>query len=220
MEEKLIIVSGDTVNVLGVLKNYHWTSLKDAYAPNLFIPAERAHRYFSFTINLSNIPQSLDHVQSAFNAIFPGNPFDYFFLNDEFSRQYQSDLQFGELFASFSLLAVFIACLGLFALVSISASLRTREIGIRKVLGAGVRNLMVLLSREYILLLVVANILAVPVILYFGQLWLDNYAFRISVGTEIFLIPGLVLLVISILTISRKMYLVAGLNPVNTLRKE
>ena len=215
-----LIVGSDTLRVMGILKNYHWNSLRDPYAPCLFVPSERARRYFSFKVNLSDIPKSISTIESSFKTVFPGNPFEYFFLDDDFNRQYQNEVQFVKLFSAFSILAITIGCLGLFALVSFSTTLRTKEIGIRKVLGAGVGNIMILLSREYILLLLFTNILAVPVILYAGQLWLDRYAFRTTISTEIFIISGSILLVTTLLTLSNKFYSTANSNPINALRKE
>ena len=218
--QQQLIIWGDTVNVVGVLKNYNWSSLRDAYAPSLFLPGERARKYFSFKINLSNIPQSLDHIRVAYNAAFPGNPFDYFFLDDEFNSQYQADLKFGKLFATLCLIAMSIACLGLFALVSFSTTLRIKEIGIRKVLGARLRNLILLLSKEYLLLLVIANLLAIPVIIFGARYWLANYAFRINIGLDLFIVPAIVLLIISILTVGHRIYITAEANPVDSLRAE
>lgn len=122
----------------------------------------------------SSWPQTIAHIEGAYHTVFPNDPFHYFFLEEDFNRQYQAELRFGKLFSAFSLLAVFIACLGLFALVSFSATLRVREIGIRKVFGASTHNLMVLLSGEYLVLLLVAVILAIPVIILWGRDWLNN----------------------------------------------
>ena len=156
-----MLVFGDTSEILGVVQNVHWSSLRDAHRPILFSLDNEYGAYFSIKMNLSDIPETIAHVESAYKATFPDDPFSYFFLDDSFNQQYQADLQFGNLFSAFSALAVFIACLGLFALVSFSATLRTKEVGIRKVLGATVGNLMVLLSREYLVLLLVASLTAV-----------------------------------------------------------
>ena len=117
-------------------------------------------------------------------------------------------------------MAVFIACIGLFALVSFSATLRTKEIGIRKVLGATVSHLMVLLSREYLVLLLVAIIVAVPVIILGGKAWLDNYAYKVGIGVGLFLIPALMLFIIALLTVSYRTYTTARANPVESLKVE
>ena len=143
-------------------------------------------------------------------------------LNDITGKELQfkvfQDLQFGNLFSVFSLLAIFIACLGLFALVSFSASLRGREIGIRKVLGAGTRNVMVLLSGEYIALILVAVILAVPAFIWWGRDWLNDYAYNIRMGLDIFLIPVLILITVSFLTVGYRIYVASLANPVDSLK--
>jgi putative ABC transport system permease protein len=113
-----------------------------------------------------------------------------------------------------------IACLGLFALVSFSTTLRIKEIGIRKVLGARLRNLILLLSKEYLLLLVIANLLAIPIIIFGARYWLANYAFRIDIGLDLFIVPAIVLLIISILTVGHRIYMTAKANPVDSLRAE
>jgi putative ABC transport system permease protein len=210
----------DTFMIAGVVKNFHWHSLVDAHTPYLFEFYNDCRSYFSFKINLSNIPESLSHIKSTYNSFFPGNAFEYFFLENEFNKQYQSDEQFGKLFFAFTVLAIFIACIGLFSLVSYSITLRTKEIGIRKVLGAGISNLMILLSREYLILLLIANVLAIPVITYWGRAWLNNYAFRTELGIGLFLIPGLPITIISLLTVSYQTYLAANANPVNSLKSE
>lgn len=217
--EKLLVF-GDTSEILGVVQNVHWSSLKDAHRPILFSLDNEYGAYFSIKTNLSDIPETIAHIEAAYKSVFPNDPFYYFFLDDSFNQQYQADLQFGNLFSAFSALAIFIACIGLFALVSFSATLRTKEIGIRKVLGATVSNLMVLLSREYLLLLLVASIIAVPVIILGGKAWLDNYAYKVGMDAGLFLIPALVLFVIALLTVSYRTYTAARANPVESLKTE
>lgn len=211
---------GDSLEVAGVVENVHWNSLKEPLSPDLYLLNNSYGAYFSIKMDLAKPQETIAQIESAYKSVFPNDPFSYFFLEDDFNRQYQADLQFRNLFTAFSILAIFIACLGLFALVSYSVTLRIKEIGIRKVLGASVGNLMVLLSREYILLLFIANVLAVPVILYWGRSWLDNFAFRTGIGIELFLVPTLVLFVIALLTVSYQTYATARENPVKSLRKD
>ncbi|MEM9672925.1 MAG: ABC transporter permease [Bacteroidota bacterium] len=220
--EKLITILGDTIEieVVGVVKDFYWNSLREAHMPYLFALNHEYGAYFSFRINLSDIPTTIDHIKSTYSALFPGNPFNYFFLNDNFNQQYQADLQFGNLFSAFSGLAIFIACLGLFALVSYSATLRIKEIGIRKVLGASINNLMLLLSREYLVLLLIAIVLAVPATILGGRTWLENYAYKTEIGLDLLLFPGLILMLISVLTVSYRTYATAKTNPVESLRTE
>jgi putative ABC transport system permease protein len=219
IQEQLIGEEG-VYRIIGVVKNFHWHSLRDAHTPYLFFFEGDAHSYISFKINLSNIPESLAHIETTYRSFFPNNPFDYFFLENEFNQQYQSDMQFGNLFFAFTILAIFIACIGLFALVSYSATLRIKEIGIRKVFGASVGNLMILLSREYMILLCIAIALAVPAIIIGGKAWLENYAYKVGMGVDLFLIPGLILVIISFLTVSYRTYATARANPAESLRTE
>ncbi|MEM8969090.1 MAG: FtsX-like permease family protein, partial [Bacteroidota bacterium] len=215
-----LLIFGDTLEVLGVVPNIHWSSLKEAPRPMLLSLDNHYGAYLSIKMNLSNIPETIAHVKSTYQSIYPNDPFHYFFLDDSFNQQYQADLQFGNLFSVFSILAIFIACLGLFALVSYSATLRIKEIGIRKVLGASISNLMLLLSREYLVLLLIAIVLAVPATILGGRAWLENYAYKTEIGLDLLLIPGLILLLISVLTVSYRTYATAKTNPAESLRAE
>jgi putative ABC transport system permease protein len=220
LNQTLLLGNGDSVKVIGVLKDFHWHSLKQAYEPYLFTLSRFSSGYFSIKVDLNNLEETIAHIEKNYAAAFPGNPFEYFFLDDSFNRQYQADLQFGNLFTAFSMLAIFISCLGLLALVSFSASLKTKEIGIRKVLGASVGQLMTLLSKEYLVLLFSATVLAIPLVIWCGQQWLENYAFRIEMGVEFIVVPAIVLLLVSLLTVSRSTWKAARANPVESLKAE
>ncbi len=219
IQEKLMS-DGPIVTVVGVVKNFHWDSLREPHVPYLFSYGESGAPYISFKIDLSDIPETLAHIKTTYDSFYPGNPFEHFFLEDDFNQQYRADIQFGNLFLAFTILAILIACIGLFALVSFSASLKIKEIGIRKVLGAGTREIMLLLSREYLVLLSIAAVFAIPLILFFGAYWLESYAFRTNIGWDLFAIPVLVLFVISLLTTSHRTYSTAKANPVKSLRSE
>jgi len=222
LNEKLYILIGDTVelNIVGVVKDFHWHSLKDGHSANFLLLNNEYGGYFSMNINATDVQETIAHIKATYDLVYPGNPFDYFFLDEDFNRQYQSELQFGKLFTSFSMLAIFIACLGLFALVSFTATLKVKEIGVRKVLGASVGNLMLLLSSEYIRLLGIAFVLAIPVVLYGANSWLENYAYSIDIGLNLILIPPLVLLLIAILTVSYRTYVASNANPAKSLRSD
>jgi putative ABC transport system permease protein len=215
-----LIVFDDTVKILGVVKNMHWSSLRDSHLPVLFMLDNEYGAYYSIKLNMSDAKESIAHIESTYHSVFPDDPFSYFFLEDDFNKQYQADLQFGNLFSAFSLLAIFIACLGLFALVSFSVTLRVKEIGIRKVLGASVGNLMVLLSCEYIVLMIIANVLAIPVIIFAARSWLNNFAFKIEIGIGLLLIPSIILFIISLLTVSLRTYTTATMSPTKSIQKE
>lgn len=217
---KQILSGRDTLNVIAVLKDFHWQSLKDEYMPIIFIGSERARRYFSFKLNSENLSESLEFIQESYNEIFPGNPFDFFFLEDEYNKLYKTELQFGKIFVILSILAIFIASLGLYAFVSFSAIQRTKEMGIRKILGAEVKLLMLILSKEYFALLLVSNLLAIPLIIYGAGKWLSDFPFRINLGIEHFIFQVIILYMISFLAVGFQIYKVAKVNPVHSLKIE
>lgn len=221
--DKKLIVKGernDTVRVVGVLKNFHWVSLKSAHSPYVIALAPESNNFYSIKISSNNIPETLLHIEAAYTSSFPNNPINFFFLDDNFNNQYQSDLKFRNLFASFSILAIFIACLGLFALVSHSASVRAKEMGIRKVLGAPLNSLLILLSREFMVLFMISIVIALPIIVYYGGNWLDGYAFRIRMGVEFIIVPALALFAFSLLIVCYRTYVTARANPVDSLKVE
>jgi putative ABC transport system permease protein len=220
IQQKLVIGDRERT-IVGVVENFHWHSLKEYHVPYVIsLTNVRLNPYISLRMNMSDIAGSLAQVESKFHSFYPDQPFEYFFADDNFNKQYQSEVQFGKIFFSFATLAIFIACAGLFALVSFSATLRIKEIGIRKVLGADVRHLLLLLSKEYVVLISLATLVSIPVIWYWGSLWLNNYATRIPIGVDLFVIPVMILIVIAALTVSQKTFTTAQANPVDSLRKE
>jgi len=220
IQQKLVLGNRQRT-IVGVVDNFHWHSLNESHVPYVIgLTNVRQNPYISVRMNMFDIAGSLTQVESKFRSFYPDQPFEYFFADDAFNRQYQSEVQFGKIFFSFAALAIFIACAGLFALVSFSATLRVKEIGIRKVLGADVRHLVLLLSKEYVVLISLATLVAIPVIWYWGSLWLSNYATRIHIGVDLFVIPMMILIVIAALTVSQKTFTTARANPVESLRKE
>jgi putative ABC transport system permease protein len=220
IQQKLVLGDGQKT-IVGVVENFNWHSLKEPHVPYVIsLTNVRQNPYLSIKMSMSDITQSLAQIESTFRTFYPDQPFEYFFADDTFNRQYQSEVQFGKIFFSFAALAILIACVGLFSLVSFSATLRVKEIGIRKVLGADVRHLVLLLSREYAVLVSLATLIAIPVIWYWGSLWLSNYATRIHIGVDLFVVPVIILIVIAALTVSQKTFTTARANPVDSLRKE
>ncbi|MCR9254326.1 MAG: ABC transporter permease [bacterium] len=217
--QSIIMTNVDTLKIQGVIKDAHWNSLHSPIAPTIF-GIDEYNAYFSVRANLSNVQETLNHIESSYTSIFPNDPFQYNFLNSSLEKQYQAEQQFGKLFSAFTLLAIFLACIGLFALVSFSTSLRTKEIGIRKVLGASLKNLILLLSKEYIMLLSIAGIASIPLIFLGGKTWLENYAYRIGMGIDILIIPIVVLLLISSVIVVYRTFLSSKANPVDSLRSE
>lgn len=207
--------------IVGVIDNFHWHSFKEAHTPYVIsLGSVSMHPFISIRMDMSNLTSSLPHIQSTFQSFYPDQPFDYFFADEAFNRLYQSEVQFGNIFFFFALLAVFIACIGLFAMVSYSASLRIREIGIRKILGADTLKLMALLVKDYLVLLGIAILLSIPLVWYGGGQWLAAYAHRITLGIDLFLLPALILTGISLLTVSYRTYRSAKMNPAMAIRRE
>jgi len=208
------------MTIVGVIENFHWNALRDQHKPIVFMNEDLYNAFFSIKMNLSDLPASLAHVEKTYRSVFPDDPYHYYFLDDHFNHQYKQEVQFRNFFTGFSFLAIFIACMGLLAMVSLSANMRSKEIGVRKVLGASVVSLTGLLSREYLLLVLLANLLAVPVVFYGGELWLSNYAYRMDWGIGLLLLPGLLLMSVALLTVSVKSIRTALQDPVDSLRSE
>lgn len=212
---------GITQTIVGVVKDFHWHSLQEGHKGYILSVYEgRMTENISIRISADNITETLDYIEASFAEYFPGNPFEYAFANDVFFKHYKTEEQFGELFFFFSTLAIFIACVGLFALVSYSVNSKVKEIGIRKVLGASIESIVMLLSRDYFKLITIAIGLAMPVTWLVGRSWLHNYANRIALGMDIFLLPAIVLTLIAILTVGYRTIRSASANPVESLRDE
>jgi putative ABC transport system permease protein len=211
---------GDTFKIIGVVKNYHQESLKKAYEPLIFRYERSPGGYYSIKFKTSNVRESMVKFEDEWKALFPGNPFIHFFLDDHYNQQYQADQQFGKVFGIFSTLAIFIACLGLFGLSSLTAIQRTKEIGVRKVLGASVPSILGLVSKDYIILMVMAIVLAVPVAWWIMTGWLESFAYRIPLSWWIFVIPSLAVIGIALLTVGFHTLKAARTNPVTSLRYE
>jgi putative ABC transport system permease protein len=206
--------------VIGVVKDFNFTSLHRNIEP-LTLPYEPyASRYMSLKVKSENIPALIEEVHQVWTKLAPHRPFLYSFLDDDFNQQYQKDFNFKKLFSSFSSLAIFIACLGLLGLATYTAELRTKEIGIRKVLGANINSIVALLSKEFIVLIVVAMLIATPVAWYAMNRWLESFAYHVEIHFWIFILAGLVAIAIAALTISFQAIKAARNNPVNSLRSE
>jgi putative ABC transport system permease protein len=211
---------GDTFRIVGVLKNYHQESLKKSFEPLVFRYNAAPRGYYSIKFNTADIQQSISKFEDHWKELFPGDPFISFFLDDHYNQQYQSDQQFGKIFGTFSALAIFIACLGLFGLSSLTAIQRTKEIGVRKVLGASVPGIIVMVSKDYILLMIVAVFVATPLALWIMNGWLQDFANRIDFTWWMIAIPSFVVIVIALLTVSLHTLKAARTNPAKSLRYE
>jgi putative ABC transport system permease protein len=206
--------------IIGVVNDFHQASLKEAAEPLIFFPSSSGSEYVTMKVSPQDLPRTIEFVQATWNKVFPGNPFSYFFLDDYFNRQYQMDQRFSQLIRIFTVLALFIAGLGLLALSAFAVQQRTKEIGIRKVLGASASSIMLLLSRDFIRPIVIAIVVAVPLTYFVMNQWLNSYASRIQIGAEVFIVTGLFALLVAWLTVSWQAIKAASANPVNSLRKE
>ncbi len=206
--------------IVGVVNDYHQVSLKQSMIPIVFYCTEYDGEYYAMHINTQDLPATIDHVKAAWEKSFPGNPFDYFFLDDYFNRQYKNERQFGLLFTTFAVLALLIGCLGLFGLSAYTATQRTKEIGIRKVLGSSEAGIFMLLSREYLRLVLLATVLGMPIIYFLMDNWLKSFAYHTSVSIFIFALAGGLVLFIALLTVSVQTLRAARANPVDSLRYE
>ncbi len=209
-----------TMIIIGVVNDYHQESLKEAAEPIVILPSEVNSEYYVMKVNRQNLPQIIAHVEATWDKVFPGNPFSYFFLDDYFNRQYQTDQRFSQLIRVFAGLALFIGGLGLLGLSAFTAQQRTKEIGIRKVLGASVSSVILLLSRDFTKLIVIAIVVAVPLAYFVMDAWLSSYASRIQIGAGIFVLAGGFTLLVAWLTVSWQSVKAAVANPVDSLKNE
>jgi len=211
------------VSIKGVVKNFHQRSLKEAYDPILFLCqnyADQIGHYASVSVNITDTHKNLSAIEAVFKKSFPGKPFESFFLDDYFNSQYQADQRLGNVFGLFASLAIVVACLGLLGLSAFIIKLRTKEIGIRKVLGARVSSVLLLVSKDFIKLVCLVSTIAVPVIYWAANEWLKNYAFHIKLNLFVFILPPLVLLVIVLVTVCLQSLKTAMTNPIKSLRSE
>ncbi|QMU31215.1 ABC transporter permease [Adhaeribacter radiodurans] len=210
---------GQLYQVVGVVRNYHHQGLKQAIDPIIFLPSLYKG---PITVQLSpdRMTRKIAELEQLYLASYPGNPFEYYFLNDRYNEQYQQEQQYSKVFTVASALAIFIACLGLFGLVAFTTEQRTKEIGIRKVLGASVANILGLISRDFLKLVVLANLLAWPVAWWGMHRWLQDFEYRITLTWPIFAAAALLAILIALLTISVQAIKASLANPVHSLRNE
>jgi putative ABC transport system permease protein len=214
---------GEIYTIIGVLKDYHQRSLKEAFEPHIYrlTPYGRDIRgVIAVKLNPQNISETVQLVQNYYEKFFPGNPVDYFFLDEYFNQQYLSEGKFGKVFGIFSVLAIFVTSLGILGLSSFMAVQRTKEIGIRKVLGANILRILLLLTRDFLFLLFVSICVALPVLFFGIYKWLQGFAYRMDVSIWLFIIPVLVIAVITLCTVSYQTLKSALSNPVDVLRYE
>lgn len=208
--------------IAGVFRDFHFESLHQRILPMVLFMARTPNGYGNISIKISgnNIPAALTHIEKTWRQFLPDIPYEYNFLDDNYTRLYQSEQRQGTVFTLFSAIAIFIACLGLFGLSAFSIGQRIKEIGIRKVLGADVSSIVGLLSRDFLKLVLLAAVIAFPVAWYAMRNWLQDFAYRIPFPWWVFILAGMVAAVVAFFTISFQAIRAASANPVKNLRTE
>lgn len=215
-----MIFNGGAKTIIGVTEDYHQSSLRDNYDAIIFDFSSWAWGNVSVKVSGHNMSQTVASLKANWNKYFPGDPFDYYFLDDHFNAQYKADQRFGQVFGLFTIIAIFVACLGLFGLVSYTIVQRTREIGIRKVLGAPVNGILQLLYKDFALLIVIAFLVAAPIAWYAIRQWLNGFAFTISINPLLFIVPFVIVLLVAFATVLWLSIKAALMNPVKSLKTE
>jgi putative ABC transport system permease protein len=213
---------GKIYTIVGVVSNHHQESLHQAYDAHIYRFFPDAGDYYSLRLtgDRNSWPALISSIQGKWKTFFPGNPFDYFFLDEHFAQQYKADQQFGQTFGLFAGLAIFVSCLGLLGLAAFVVNQRTKEIGIRKIVGANLPSLLVLLTKDFIRPVLISFLIAIPLTYFLLQKWLENYAFRTSISPWMFIIPIMLILAVALLTISTQTLRAASANPARSLRTE
>jgi len=215
---KQIIYGPHKFTIIGIVKNFHFKSLHDKVEPFVmfFVPPWRAYMYIR--VDPKELPKTLKYIELVYNKTNPGKPFLYNFLENDIQTQYKAESQMAQLFKYFVILAIFISCLGLFALSSFMTMQRAKEIGIRKVLGASIPSILVMFYKDLGKWVMIANIIAWPLAYIVMSKWLQNFVYRISPSVIYFIGPAILALFIAILTITYQSVKAALINPVNTLK--
>ena len=205
---------------MGVVKDFHASSLRDPIGAVVLTTMKRNYGLANIKINIHEAKSIIASLQNVWSRYFPAYIFDYSFLDQSIAAYYKAENQMATLYKIFSAIAIFISCLGLYGLVSFTAVQRRKEIGIRKVLGAPVRTIVVMLSKEFTFLIAIAFLIASPIAAYFMHQWLQQYTYRISIGSRFFVATILCSLIIAWLTAGYTAIKAATANPVKSLRTE
>lgn len=208
-----------TWTIVGVIENFHYDTMREHIAP-LGIFLGNTDGFVSFRFRTDNPQEVIHAVEKVWRSLAPGQPFQYSFLDEDFERMYQSEERLGKIITVFATLAIAIACLGLFALTAFTAEQRSKEIGIRKVLGASINSIVLLLSRDFGRLIIIAFIISAPLAWYAVNWWLEMYTYKAVIGITVYFLAGAAALIIALLTISLQSIKAASANPVTSLRNE
>jgi putative ABC transport system permease protein len=206
--------------VIGVVEDFHYQGLQSQIEPLALVWRPEMFGTITLKIDTTDLSRSLGDVKSQWEKLFPGHPIEYYFLDSYFNRQYQAEERIGKMFTVLTILGVIIACLGLFGLTSFTVEQKTKEIGVRKVLGASVREIVLLLSKEIVKWVILANLIAWPLVYAAMNVWLKNFAYRIQVSLGILAASALLAVAIALTTISYQSIKAACANPINALKYE
>jgi putative ABC transport system permease protein len=217
---KQFMIWRKTWDVVGVISDYHQKSLRNPLEPIVFLPLYGSANPISVKVAAADVSETITLIKAKYEIFFPGNIFDYYFLDARFNQQYKDDQLFGKVFGLFAGFAILIACLGLLGLSAFMARLHTKEIGIRKVLGASVNSIVTMLSTGFLKLVLVAIVLASPLAWWIMNMWLEDFAYRIDVEWWVFVVTGVLTIIIAMVTVSFQSIRAAMINPVNSLRNE
>jgi putative ABC transport system permease protein len=212
-----------TMNIIGVVKDYHFQSLHQKIKPLALTVApffSGPNSYLILDVKSSHYSELIATIQKTWNKINPDSPFDYSFLDQDFQKNYIKEERTSELIQYFTLIAIVIACMGLFGLATFTAEQRVKEIGVRKVLGASVSQIVALLSKDFMKLVIVSIVVSSPIAYYIMSKWLQGFAYRIDIQWWVFIMAGAAATLIALLTVSYQAVKAAIANPVNSLRSE
>lgn len=208
------------LHILGIVKDFNFNSLREQVGPLALMLSEHQGNVAMRINTNNNIPHLITQIEKKYKALAPGAPFNYTFMDEDFTNQYRTEQRMGVIAVSFSSLAILIACLGLFGLAAYAAEQRTKEIGIRKVLGASVSHITAMLSKDFLRLVIIAAVIAFPVAWWFMHSWLQDFAYRTNISWWVFIIAGIAAALIAVITVSFQTIKAAVMNPVKSLRTE
>ncbi len=206
--------------IIGVVKNFHYRSMKHAISPLVFHYHKGVRSTALYKVKTEDLNQTIDFLEQTWEEFAPGQPFAYKFLDDQFNALYENEQRIGQIFQVFAFLSVFIACLGLFGLASFTAEQRTKEIGVRKVLGASIPSIIGLLSRDFMKLIGIAVLIAAPIAYYFMNVWLTDFEYRTALKPLTFVLAGAISFVVAWLAMGSQSYRAARANPAKSLKDE
>jgi putative ABC transport system permease protein len=205
--------------VIGVMMDYHQTGMYNGIE-SLLLAYRARNNIVYIKLSGTDTKSTLGFIETKWKEVYPDQPFAYEYLSDRFNMQFEADEKRGKIFTMFTILAILIACLGLFGLASYMVEQRTKEIGIRKVFGADESIILRLISRDFLILVTIGIVIAVPVAYYFMNNWLQNYVYRTNIGVPLILFAALLTIIITFITISYKAYQAAVMNPADSLKTE